>query len=254
MSQKTVVIERRNAHHKRRNPRMSLSNEELRKNLKTLGINPQGDRKGMSKQLKEYLKNPRTEMSSAAHRSSHDDGQIPKASTPDPEATPEKKDTTPPKPIYKVSLPPSASATTSQAHEASSSRSTEYGQPVSNPLPLSEKARGKLPEYMRTEETKQRLPDDFDIWEEIEPHMSSGDASECEFDGFISPEEETVFQERFAKISEMYETNKRAGIAYGDTTRIAYAEGIEIWDIQIPDSDMACSLYGSKPLWYDHLY
>jgi hypothetical protein len=204
-------------------------------------INPQGDRKGMSKQLKEYLKNPTTETSSAAHRSSHDDEQIPKASTPDPparEATPEKKDATPPKPLYKVSLPPSRlatdsrvppspSATFSRAHEPSSSRSTEYAKPVPNLLPLSEKARGKLPEYMRTEETKQRLSDDFDIWEEIEPHMSSG-ASECEFDGSISPEEETVFQERFAKIAEMYETYKRAGITYGETTRIMYAEGIEI--------------------------
>lgn len=81
---------------------------------------------------------------------------------------------------------------------------------------------------MRTEETKQRLPDDFDIWEEIEPHMSSGDASECEFDGFISAEEETVFQERFAKIAEMYETYKRAGITYGETTRIVWAGEIEI--------------------------
>jgi hypothetical protein len=193
----------------------------------------------MSKQLKEYLKNPSTETSSAAHRSSPDDGQMPKASTSHPparESTPEKKDATPPKPLYKVSLPPSPLARDSRvppsrsatASRASSSRSTEYAKPVSNLLTLSEKARGKLPEYMRTEETKQMLPDDFDIWEEIEPHMSNDDASEYEFDGFISPEEETAFQERFAKISEIYKTNKRAGITYGDTTRIAYAEGFEI--------------------------
>src|SRR5271170_1347075 len=209
---------------------MSLSNEELRKNLKKLGINPQGDRKGMSKQLKEYLKNPSTETSSA-HRSSPDDnGHIPKANTlhhPARESTPENKNAPPPKPVYKVSLPPSPSTTPSRAPEASSSRSTEYAKPVvSDVLPLSEKARGKLPEYMRAEETEPMLPDDFDIWEEIEPRMSS-DVSEYEFDGVVSPEEEKVFQERFAKISEMYETNKRAGISYGNTTRIAYAEGIE---------------------------
>jgi len=89
------------------------------------------------------------------------------------------------------------------------------------------KAEAKRPQDTVKEDSEKKLSDYVDPWDEVATYMSDSETSIFEPEGTMSAEDEKLFLERFAKISEMYEKNKQNGIPYAETAKVFFKEGVK---------------------------
>ena len=211
-----------------------LSNEELRENLKRLGLTPPSDQKRMIHILKKHLQYLAKEPSQPPQ---------PWSCAPAPPSQQQRPSpitgNRPRTPLYKVSLPPSPTAESSRSQEPGTSSShappsapnldpPSEGQSVEIPVVKSEKHCGKRPEGTPHPTAPLSLGEDFDLWSVMEPPYADEEESDVEYDEFAVVEDNKVFLERLNKLNALYDSNKLKGISYGRTTVMLHAGEIMV--------------------------